>query len=418
MNYVETRHCRICGNAQLEVVLDLGDQALTGVFPRSVDEPVTRGPLRLVRCAGALPDGSDSCGLLQLQHSFALDEMYGLNYGYRSGLNPKMVEHLHNKVDRILSSIDLADGDLVIDIGSNDATTLRAYPDRGLRLVGIDPTGSKFQQHYPDHVELIADFFSASRLRQRFPAAQAKIVTSFSMFYDLESPLAFMRDVHDILAADGIWVFEQSYMPEMLTQNAYDTVCHEHLEFYALGQIKWMADRVGFVIVDVEFNATNGGSFSVAARKAASGFTQCADVDRILATERAAGLDTAEPYGRFADRVARSRRELVACIRRLQADGAQIHGLGASTKGNVLLQYCGLTRREVASIGEVNGDKVGRLTPGSHIPIVAEDKLLKRQPDYLLVLPWHFRDFFVNAAQFKGQKLIFPLPTLEILEVP
>jgi NDP-4-keto-2,6-dideoxyhexose 3-C-methyltransferase len=398
----------------LETVLDIGEQALTGVFPRAPDEPITRGPLRLAKCTETA-DGS-TCGLVQLEHSYALGEMFGDNYGYRSGLNPSMVRHLHGKVDAIVASTDLDAGDLVIDIGSNDGTTLSRFP-RHCRLVGIDPTAAKFRQHYPSHVEAIADFFSATLVGQRFPGRKAKVVTSFSMFYDLEEPLEFMRQIHAVLADGGRWVFEQSYLPTMLEMNSYDTVCHEHLEYYALRQIKWMADRVGFVIVDVTFNDVNGGSFSVTAMKAASGARQAASVDAVLRDELRLRLDTAAPLREFAGRVVESKRALRALVADLAARGEMLHGLGASTKGNVLLQYCELTPREVPTIGEVNPEKFGRFTPGCNIPIVAEDVLLASKATYLLILPWHFRNHFVGSPKFKGKRLVFPLPSVEIVEV-
>jgi Putative zinc binding domain/Methyltransferase domain len=253
--YKKIEKCRICGNTHLECVLDLGEQMLTGVFPREKNANITIGPLRLVKCVG----GDDACGLLQMEHSYDLGEMYGENYGYRSGLNTSMVGHLNNKVKRILELIELHKGDLVIDIGSNDSTTLQAYPSSGPVLVGVDPTGTKFHNYYPPHIQLIPDFFTSALVKAKFPGQKAKVVTSFSMFYDLEDPMGFMQQVFDLLADDGIWVFEQSYMPTMLDTNSYDTVCHEHLEFYTVRQIKWMADRVGFKILDVEFNDINGG---------------------------------------------------------------------------------------------------------------------------------------------------------------
>src|ERR1700746_557581 len=256
--YKKVEKCRICRNRRLECVLDLGEQMLTGVFPRAKNARVTTGPLRLVKCVG----DNGVCGLLQLEHSYDLSEMYGQNYGYRSGLNPSMVAHLHGKVKKLLGRVELRAGDLVVHIGSNDSTTVQGYP-AGPVLVGIDPTGVKFSNNYPKHIQLISDFFSAALLSERFRGKKAKIVTSFSMFYDLEDPVSFMRDVYEALADDGLCVFEQSYMPAMLKTNSYDTVCHEHLEFYGLRQIKWMADRVGFRILDVEYNDVNGGSFSV-----------------------------------------------------------------------------------------------------------------------------------------------------------
>lgn len=411
--YKRIERCRICGNTHLERVLDLGEQMLTGVFPREKGATVTSGPLHLVKCLG----GSDACGLLQMEHSYDLGEMYGENYGYRSGLNASMVDHLSNKVKRILGIVQLQAGDLVIDIGSNDSTTLQAYPATGPVLVGVDPTGVKFHSHYPSHIQLIPDFFSATLVKERLPGKKAKVVTSFSMFYDLEDPMGFMRQVFDVLEDDGIWVFEQSYMPTMLDTNSYDTVCHEHLEFYALRQIKWMADRVGFRIIDVEFNDINGGSFSVTVKKAQGEYTVVPLVQHILDDEQARGLDTLKPYQEFADRVVKAKSDLLRFIVTAHAEKKTVAVLGASTKGNVLLQYCGLTSKEVECVGEVNPEKFGCYTPGTWIPIIPEQELLAKMPDYMIVLPWHFRKFFTINKKLSGMNLVFPLPEVEVVKV-
>lgn len=401
--------CRICGNTHLKRVLDLGEQMLTGVFPREKNAHITSGPLSLVKCVGE----AEACGLLQLEHSYDLGEMYGDNYGYRSGLNQSMVKHLHAKVERIKNLVSIKHGDLVVDIGSNDSTTLQAYPEE-LDLVGIDPTGVKFHSYYPAHIKLIPDFFSSRLIKERFPGRKAKVVTSFSMFYDLESPMDFMREVHEVLADDGIWVFEQSYMPSMLETNSYDTVCHEHLGFYALRQIKWMADRVGFNILDVEFNDVNGGSFSVTVGKSSSAFVESKNIYDILNREKILGLDTLQPYQEFAKRVAKNKIELLEFIKKARSEGKTISALGASTKGNVLLQYCGLSCSEIDFIGEVNSEKFGCYTPGTSIPIIPEDELLKINPDYLIVLPWHFERFFLNNPKFTNKALVLPLPNLRV----
>ena len=406
--YKKIEKCRICGNTHLECVLDLGKQMLTGVFPREKNADVTTGPLRLVKCVG----GDDVCGLLQMEHSYDLGEMYGENYGYRSGLNASMVAHLNNKVKRILGLIALNDGDLVMDIGSNDSTTLQAYPSSGPVLVGVDPTGIKFHQYYPSHIQLIPDFFTSALVNARFPGQKAKVVTSFSMFYDLEDPMGFMQQVYDVLADDGIWVFEQSYMPTMLDTNSYDTVCHEHLEFYALRQIKWMADRVGFKILDVEFNDINGGSFSVTVAKAHGDLTIVPSIQKILDDEHSKGLNTLVPYQEFAERVVKTKRDLLDFTRTAHSENKTISVLGASTKGNVLLQYCDLTTNDVEFVGEVNPEKFGCYTPGTWIPIISEQELLAKKPDYLIVLPWHFRQFFISNKKLSGINLVFPLPNL------
>jgi hypothetical protein len=350
-----------------------------------------------------------------MEHSYDLDEMYGETYGYRSGLNSAMVTHLHRKVEKICREVPLSSSDLVIDIGSNDSTTLQAYPQDGPTLLGVDPTGNKFQKYYPAHIHLIPDFFSAELLEERFPGRKAKVITSFSMFYDLEAPLAFMSDVYASLDTGGVWVFEQSYMPEMLRTNSYDTVCHEHLEFYALRQIKWMVDRIGFTILDVEFNDVNGGSFSITVGRALDFPGPLPDsIQSILEAEEEAGLDTLVPYKEFSDRVARSKEELVDFISKVRSEGKKIAAIGASTKGNVLLQYCNFCEHDLSFVGEVNVEKFGCFTPGSWIPIVSEEELFEWKPDYLLVLPWHFRSFFSNNKKFDSIKMVYPLPTLEI----
>jgi hypothetical protein len=409
--YKKVEKCRICGNTHLECVLDLGEQMLTGIFPQSKEAQVTAGPLRLVKCIG----GNEVCGLLQLEHSYDLGEMYGDNYGYRSGLNASMVAHLNDKVKRITDRVSLQQGDLVIDIGSNDSTTLQAYPSSGLILVGIDPTGIKFHDYYPAHIQLIPDFFSSALVKERFAEQKAKVVTSFSMFYDLEDPIDFMRQVYDVLTDDGIWVFEQSYMPTMLTTNSYDTVCHEHLEFYALRQIKWMTDRVGFKILDVEFNDVNGGSFSITVAKSLGNSTVSPEVQYILDQEQRDGLDTLAPYQAFAARASDSKHALLNFINEARAAGKTVAALGASTKGNVLLQYCGITENQVAYVGEVNTEKYGCFTPGTWLPIVPESSVAQNEPDYLIVLPWHFKKFFIAKSKWKHAKLVFPLPILEIV---
>jgi hypothetical protein len=318
-------------------------------------------------------------------------------------------------VEKIYATISINPGDLIIDIGSNDSTTLQGYTTPGLELVGIDPTGIKFHSYYPDHIKLIPDFFSASLFRQQYPTRKAKVITSFSMFYDLESPMDFMRDIFEVLDDDGIWVFEQSYMPTMLDMNSYDTVCHEHLEYYSLHQIKWMTDRVGLRILDVEFNDVNGGSFSVTVTKSNPKAPISSKVADILQHELDIGLNTHKPYREFADRVANTRQQLKDFLNKAKSEGKQVAGLGASTKGNVLLQYCGITKDDIACIGEVNAEKFGCYTPGTWLPILTEAEVLEMNPDYLIILPWHFKKFFMQSEKFKGRNLVTPLPEVRIL---
>ena len=416
--------CRICGNANLVSILDLGQQYLTGVFPRSPAQPLARGPLELVKCV--TEKGSDVCGLVQLRHSCDPGELYGQNYGYRSGLNHSMVEHLRGKVAGLRQLVPLRDDDLVLDIGSNDGTTLSFYPapsgpgkGGNLTLVGIDPTAGKFRQYYRPDIRVIADFFSAAAFAAAFPGRRARIVTSLAMFYDLDRPMAFMEQVRDVLADNGVWHFEQSYLPLMLGRHAYDTVCHEHLSYYALRQIKWMTDRVGLKIIELSQNDINGGSFAVTAAKTSAPYPEAASIlGEMLDNETALGLDGLTPFQELERFVLSHRARLLGLLRQLRSQGKRVLGYGASTKGNVILQYCGLTTEDLPCIADLNPDKFGCVTPGTNIPIVSEAEAHKLKPDCFLVLPWHFRHGFLRReAAFlnSGGRMIFPLPELEFV---
>lgn len=409
--YHEIRACRVAGTGNLVSVLNLGMQALTGVFPPDPQHPVAQGPLELV--------WSPDSGLLQLRHSFDAADMYGENYGYRSGLNQSMVDHLTHKVRMLERLVSLAPGDHVLDIGSNDATLLKAYSSRDIQRIGIDPTAGKFGAYYTPEIVVRPEFFSAAAYRSA-SAKPARIITSIAMFYDLDDPIAFAREVASVLAPDGVWHFEQSYMPSMLRMNSYDTICHEHLEYYSLQVVRRILEAADLRIVDVAMNNVNGGSFAVTATHRGNRSLRANDavVQWLLEQEDRMGLNTPRPFRDFEDRVYRHRDDLVRLLRNLVADGKKVLGYGASTKGNVLLQFCGLSAAEIPAIAEVNTEKFGRVTPGTHIPIVSEAQAKAMNPDYFLVLPWHFKDGILRREKeylAAGGKFIFPFPEIEIV---
>lgn len=411
MMYKEIQSCRVSGSENLISVLNLGKQVLTGVFPADPGVEVTAGPLELVWC----PDS----GLLQLKHSYNADEMYGENYGYRSGLNQSMVDHLSHKVRYLERLTELSSGGTVLDIGSNDCTLLKAYSVKGIERIGIDPTGKKFASYYPEYVKLVPDFFSADAYHSVVDK-KADIVTSIAMFYDLDDPVAFARQVESILNDNGVWHFEQSYMPSMLRLNSYDTICHEHLEYYSLQVVVKILEAANLKLLDVVMNNINGGSFAVTATKRSNNSIRPnrAVVDWLLEQEENMGLSTPRPYRDFEERVFRHREDLSRLIKSLVADGKKVLGYGASTKGNVILQFCGLGATEIPAIAEVNEEKFGRVTPGTHIPIISEAEARAAKPDYFLVLPWHFKDGILRREKeflASGGKFIFPFPEVEIV---
>jgi NDP-4-keto-2,6-dideoxyhexose 3-C-methyltransferase len=411
-SYIEINGCRACGSENLSIVFDAGVQELTGRFPASITEELGSGPLKLLQC-----NPSSGCGLVQLAHTYNLAELYGENYGYRSGLNKDMVNHLHDHVRTILEMDILEPDATVVDIGSNDGTTLNAYPPNSYNLIGIDPSSAKFLRFYNEGITTICDFFSQHAVHNVFPGIKARVITSFSMFYDLEDPVKFALEVAALLDEKGVWVFEQSYLPEMLEANSFDTICHEHLEFYSLSSVEYILRRAGLRIMDVNFNDTNGGSFVVyACLKDAAHVSESDKIGSVLEKEKSIGLSDGSAFKHFSQRIESEMNKLLEFLVRQKEDKKVVKGLGASTKGNVLLQYYNIGPDLISEIGEVNPDKFGRFTPGTHIPIVPQDQLLQSKPDYLLVLPWHFRDFFCASSKFRDEKLVFPLPRFEIVD--
>jgi NDP-4-keto-2,6-dideoxyhexose 3-C-methyltransferase len=403
--------CRVCGNTHLVTVLNLGDQYLSGIFPKTIDLNMYRGPLELVKC----DESFGGCGHVQLRHTFDLPTMYGDEYGYRSGLNQSMVTHLKEKYEKISNDINLQDNDIVVDIAGNDGTFLGFFPDYTRRL-SIDPTSKKFAKYYKDGVDKVADFFSTEVYKSKFGTEKAKVITSFSMFYDLEDPCEFARQVNEVLdSSNGIWVTEQSYMPEMLRANSFDTVCHEHLSYYGMRQLKYIMDQSNFKIVDFDFNDVNGGSISVVAANKNSNYTECTEkLNAILQTELKEKLNTVEPWEDLKVRMTDCKEKFYELIKICKDTNLKIAALGASTKGNVTLQTWGIDDTIVEVVGDVNPDKDGSYTPGTWIPITSEDKVLDNY-DVFVILPWHFKKFFVNNPKFKGKTLLFPLPTPQLI---
>ncbi len=411
MLYREIEACRVCGNRNLETVLKLGSQALTGVFPRADAPDVAEGPLELCFCP--------ECTLVQMKYSYDPTKMFSAAYGYRSGLNQSMVRHLDSKVACLTRLAGLKAGDWVLDIGSNDGTLLGLYKVDGLNRVGMDPTAGTFRSYYDKGIIRIEDFFSGKKYRDAADGHDASLVTSISMFYDLEAPVDFARDIEGILAEDGIWHLEQSYLPAMLRTNSFDTICHEHAEYYSVHSIQAILQRAGLKILNVSFNDINGGSFAVTACKEASNRPVNAPLlTWILTNEERMGLHTSAPVLELGKRIADKTAMLRDLLSRLAHADQRVLGYGASTKGNVTLQYSRITPKLIPAIAEINPDKFGHVTPGTRIPIISEIQAKAMKPDYFLVLPWHFRnDILAREETYlrSGGHFIFPLPEPEVV---
>lgn len=417
MHLRHRKTCRVCGSASLTPVIALGEQFLQGSFVKDglPPPPQRRIPLTLVRCDPTRDEAA--CGLLQMEHSVPPAVLYS-SYWYRSGTNNTMRNHLRGIAEEAMSIVG-GDARTVLDIGCNDGTLLNCYP-AGFSKFGVDP--SDVAQSAGGAIRLVRDIFPSSELDALLAGGKCDIITSIAMYYDLEDPIGFARAIKSILAPDGVWVLEMSYMPTMLAMNSYDTICHEHLEYYSLAVLERIMGAAGLKVFNVSLNSINGGSIRC--------FVTHENNYRHRSAEYALGLralrqqefdlelDTDKPYRNFQSRIDAHRDELSALLKKLKADGKQIHVYGASTKGNTILQWCGIDKSVITVAAERNPDKFGARTLGTDIPIVSEEASRAMKPDYYLVLPWHFKEEFLQreaAVLRAGIRFIFPLPHIEIV---
>jgi SAM-dependent methyltransferase len=417
MHLVHRTTCRVCKSSSLTKVIDLGEQHLQGSFlkPGRQDPPMRRVPTSLVRCNPELDERA--CGLLQTEHTVPPEVLYSV-YWYRSGTNATMRNHLRGIAEEA-TALYGKPAARVLDIGCNDGTLLAAYPATFAKF-GIDP--SDLANEVPAGITVIHDLFPSEDLFHALDGKLCDVITSIAMFYDLEDPIAFARGIKRALAPDGLWCVEMSYMPTMLRMTSYDTICHEHLEYYSLAVLEHIMREAGLRLVNVSLNGINGGSIRCYATHADNRRYRrdefVANIKRMRQEEFELELDTDKPYRNFQERVNVHRQELMSLLKKLRAEGKRIHAYGASTKGNTILQWCGIDSRLIDCAADRNPDKFGARTLGSDIPIVSEEESRKAKPDYYLVLPWHFRDEFVErekALLASGVGMIFPLPTIEIV---
>jgi 2-polyprenyl-3-methyl-5-hydroxy-6-metoxy-1,4-benzoquinol methylase len=418
MHLIKRNTCRVCGSTALTPVINLGEQHLQGSFVKPGKEmpPTRKISTSLVRC-DPMRD-QKACGLLQMEYTIPPEVLYSA-YWYRSGTNNTMRRHLQGIVEEAMGITGLKEKATVLDIGCNDGTLLGFYPANFTKF-GVDPSDVAREIKAP--VNVIQDIFPSEELISRLDTRTFDIITAIAMYYDLEDPIAFTRGIKQILSPEGIWVFEMSYMPTMLKMTSYDTICHEHIEYYSLAVIEYILKQAGMKVVNVSHNDINGGSLRCHATHI-SNFTYKQDefqqnIKAMRQEEFDMELDTDKPYRHFQDRVNVHKEELNSLLKKLKKEKKKIHIYGASTKGNTILQWCGIDHRIIDCAAERNPDKYGALTLGTDIPIVSEEESRAMNPDYYLVLPWHFKEeFLVRERETieRGIGFIFPLPTIEII---
>jgi SAM-dependent methyltransferase len=416
---VTRQTCRLCGSRALTPVVSLGDQYIGGAFAKPDCTPPLqrRIPLDLVRCDPGLDQ--EACGLVQMRHSVPPRVLYA-SYWYRSGVNQTMRDHLTGIAQMAEEMASLKAGDLVLDIGCNDGTLLKSYRTKSIKRLGIDPSNVVGHARAAG-LQVVNDFFSAAALRSVYPKLKPKVITSIAMFYDLENPHSFVADIKDCLHEAGVWVLELSYLPAMLEINSFDTICHEHLEYYSLGPMERLLAEHGLEVIDVTLNGSNGGSFRIAvghAGKIKPSAEAHERVQQIRVREFEQSFDTDAPYALFRKNIEKIRRDIRAFLKKAKAQKKLVHGYGASTKGNTTLQFCDITPDLLPVIADRNEDKFGTRTVGTNIPIISEADSRKLKPDYYLALPWHFiEEFKKREHEFlgRGGKFVIPMPQVHLV---
>ena len=418
MYLIHKKNCRVCKSTTLTKVIDLGEQYLQGSFikPGKDEPPKIRFPTSLVFCNPALNE--NSCGLLQMEYT-VLPEILYKNYWYRSGINKTMREHLKGITEEAALLVKKQKA-LVLDIGCNDGTLLNFYP-KDFQKYGIDP--SNIAAEAGSDINIIVDFFPSDKLIKVLNGQKFDVVTSIAMFYDLEDPIIFAKSIKEILSTEGIWIFEMSYMPTMLEMLSYDTICHEHLEYYSLSVIEYILNKAGMRLFNVSLNSINGGSFRCYATSSDSSIYDSKEfkqnIENLHYKERKLELNTEKSYKHFQKSVDAHKLEMKKLLSKLKQEGKKIHVYGASTKGNTILQWCEIDNKIIDVAAERNPDKYGARTIGTNIPIVSEAESRAMNPDYYLVLPWHFKEEILEREREtlnKGVGLIFPLPVVEVIK--
>lgn len=399
------KNCRSCKSKKLIEILSLGEQYLSD-FSKDDYKP-EKSPLDLVLCR--------SCNLLQLKNTVSPTLLYTERYGYKSGINDTMREELQKIVISAQRKINSHEK-IVVDIGANDGTLLSYYP-KSVFKIAFEPI-RKFANECSKHADVVInDFFNFKSYERKLKKKKTDIITAISCFYDIDNPNNFVRDVKKILQRDGIFVIQQNYLIGMLMNNAFDNIVHEHLEYYSLLSLENLLSRHGLEVFHVEESSVNGGSFITFISYKNSKPIQ-ESVFRWREFEKALKLDSVKIYNDFAKRVNKNKKDLYNLIVSLIGRKKSIYVYGASTRGNTLLQFYKLNNNLIKAAVERNPEKWGKKIASVGIPIISEEQARKEKPDYMLVLPWFFKDEFLEREKNyleSGGHFIFPLPKIEVI---
>jgi len=402
--------CRNCKTKTVKKVFDLGKLYFTGKFPSSINTKLGKGELGLSFC--------DSCKLVQLNKNYDSNYLFSKDYGYKTGINSTMRNHMKDVRNSLLKKIRLKNQDYILDIASNDGTLLNLFPAY-CNKVGIDPILQRYKKEYKNVKFKINDFFSSKTLEKNKITKKFKIVTALSVFYDLDDPNIFLKDIEKILDEDGICLIENADLYSIIKLNMFDTICHEHVAYYSTKIMIKMANKNNLRIFNLKKNDINGGSLQYYICKKNSKFQNNEKViKKILNKEKELGLFKKITIQKFYNRITKLKVDTMKLLKKISKQNKKILGYGASTKGNVLLQYYNINKKNISYIADRNPYKFNRYTPGTKIKIISEKQARRIKPDYFFVLPWHFKKEILtreSKIRKQGTKMIFPLPNLKII---
>lgn len=410
--YKNIVECRVCGNSNLVELIHFNEQFISPTFVKSnIDNPLAeiKIPLTVLMCE--TKDELEGCGLVQLKETTEPDLLY-TDYFYRSATNSTMVADLATVVEKSLQKVLVKNGDVVVDIATNDGTLLRNYSNSLVRI-GVEPAKNIDWSNLDSGIKIVNDYFNDWELSKELNGKKVKIFTCCAMFYDLENPNEFVRTVKKNLASDGVWSIQLSYVLLMLKNMNFYDICHEHLEYYSLATLNYLMEKHGLTIFDAELNSVNGGSALVFITHVENKLEKSSSLRNLLIEETEADLLNSNTYINFGKKIEGLKKIVYRTVKEENENGGYVVGLGASTKGNVLLQFFGLTKELIPFISEISKDKIGLRTLGSDIPLVSDDEINRLEPTMKLVLPWYFKKEIVNRETGfleKGGKLFFPMP--------
>ena len=406
---MQLKKCRNCNSKKISNLFTLGNQSYTGKFPEYPNQIVKKGEINLVIC--------NKCNLVQLGNRFDLKYLYGPSYGYRTGINQTMTNHVQQITRYLKNKVKLSKGESVLDIASNDGTLLNFY-DKNIIKFGIDPLVKKYLSNYKKINYKISNFFNYNKVAKKYKK-KFKIITALSVFYDLENPNLFLQGIEKLLDSKGIALIEIADLYSILKKKMFDTICHEHLEYYSTKVLINMFEKNRLKLIDIKENDINGSSKQFYLAKINSSLrVNLKKINNVIKKEKNLKMNKIKTFYNFKNEIDKIKLKLINKLNQIKNNNGRIHGYGASTKGNVLLQYFGIDNKYLDFIAERNPKKYGCYTPGTKIKIISEKKSRALKPDFYLVLPWHFKEEIIkreSSTLKSGTKLIFPLPNLKII---